>query len=117
MIQSSRRFLLIGTFTLILFLTGCTLASTDANPKNNNNLGESMESNEAVTIYKKMCISCHGNDLQGRAGPNLQKVGSKLTEEQIIDVISNGRKGMPQFGKRISAEEIQSLTTWLSENK
>lgn len=117
MIQSSRRFLAIGAVTLLLLLTACAGASTGDKSKNDNNEGESMESNEAEAIYKKMCISCHGNELQGRAGPNLQKVGARLSEEQIIDVVSNGRKGMPQFGKSISAEEIQSLATWLSEHK
>ncbi|WP_053376428.1 c-type cytochrome [Paenibacillus sp. FJAT-27812] len=106
----------LSVISFVLLLSACGEATTGDKPASGKGEGESVESSEGEALYKKMCISCHGNELQGRAGPNLQKVGARLTEDEIIEIVSNGRKGMPKFGKSISAEEIQSLATWLAEH-
>lgn len=69
------------------------------------------------TLFRQNCISCHGNQLQGRVGPNLQTVGNRLTEDEFIELIRDGKGGMPAYGKRLSREEIASIATWLSEQK
>jgi cytochrome c551 len=56
-------------------------------------------------------------DLQGDYGPNLQKVGGRLTKAQIITQITNGGDVMPSFKKSLKAEEIQALAAWLSAKK
>ncbi|MFF2089156.1 c-type cytochrome [Paenibacillus sp. NPDC058174] len=71
----------------------------------------------AETLYKNQCLSCHGADLEGtRSGSNLQHIGSTMSEEQITAIITNGKGGMPAFGRRLSESEIQSLAKWLSEH-
>lgn len=70
---------------------------------------------EAVALYKKQCISCHANDLGGRVGPNLQKVGSKLAKEDIYKVIHDGAKGMPGYKDKLSSEGIEAIARWLSK--
>ncbi|MGL4521291.1 MAG: c-type cytochrome [Bacilli bacterium] len=51
---------------------------------------------EIEQIVKKNCISCHGNNLEGSGGiPSLQKLGATYSEEEIVDIITNGRGGMP----------------------
>jgi cytochrome c551 len=74
---------------------------------------------QVQSLYKQSCLSCHGNTLEGRIGPNtnLQQVGKKLTKEQISKQIANGGNGMPSFGTKLTAEEIQALTEWLSTKK
>jgi mono/diheme cytochrome c family protein len=47
----------------------------------------------------------------------LQKVGSKLTEEQLVKLIRDGKGGMPAYGKRLGEEEIAPLAKWLAEQK
>ncbi|MFF2093933.1 c-type cytochrome [Paenibacillus sp. NPDC058174] len=96
----------------VLLLSACSGGSSATN-SGNPNAGQS----DDQLIYKKKCISCHGVDLQGRAGPSLQNVGSQLTEEEIYSIIANGRKGMPKFEKRLSEEELRSVARWLSEMK
>jgi cytochrome c551 len=71
----------------------------------------------AASLYKQNCISCHGVDLKGGFGPDLQKVGARLTKAQITKQIHDGGGDMPPFGKRLKDEEIQSLTDWLSAKK
>lgn len=72
---------------------------------------------EVPTVYQNNCLSCHGNQLQGRTGPNLQKVGSKLNEEQILKLIREGKGGMPAYGNRLSEDELTSLASWLAQQK
>jgi mono/diheme cytochrome c family protein len=71
----------------------------------------------AETIYKQSCIACHGTDLEGKVGPNLQKVGSKLTDQQLYKLVQNGKGGMPAFKSSLKDDEIANLARWLAEKK
>ncbi|MDF2668504.1 MAG: cytochrome [Paenibacillus sp.] len=71
----------------------------------------------AEAIYKKSCISCHGDQLQGTMGPNLQKVGTKYTKEQLYKLILNGKGGMPAFKSSLKEEEVANLALWLADHK
>jgi len=68
----------------------------------------------AQTIYKSNCLSCHGTNMEGGVGPNLTKVGSKLSADQISTLITNGRGGMPAFKGRLSDADIKGLTDYLA---
>jgi mono/diheme cytochrome c family protein len=72
---------------------------------------------DASAVYKQNCVSCHGVDLGGAVGPNLQKVGSRLSIDQIGSVIANGRNAMPAFKDRLKVEEIDALAVWLAAKK
>lgn len=72
---------------------------------------------EVPSVYKQNCLSCHGSELQGRVGPNLQTIGGKQTEEQIYEVIQKGKGGMPAFENRLNEEEIGTLAAWLADRK
>lgn len=105
--------LLLLVFTLFA-LTACgQSASTD---KNSASTAEAGSANDAKgkLIYKQNCVGCHAADLSGRVGPNLQTIGSSLTESEIYDAISSGREGMPPFDKRLKTEDIDALAAWLA---
>ncbi|ASS96194.1 cytochrome c550 [Peribacillus simplex] len=62
--------------------------------------GEKTEEKESASaspedIYKQTCISCHGDAYQGGVGPALKGVGDHLSVDEVKDVITNGRGGMP----------------------
>ncbi|WP_186575762.1 cytochrome c550 [Aquibacillus kalidii] len=65
------------------------------------------------------CIGCHGTDLGGGSGgqPSLQKVGSKYSEEEILDIINNGIEGTAMMGGIVPPEEAEVLAKWLAEKK
>ena len=68
-------------------------------------------------MYQNYCISCHGNQLQGGQGPNIQKVGERLDEAEIIKSIQKGGGGMPPFQVTLKEEELKALAHgWLDLN-
>ncbi|CAK4814652.1 unnamed protein product [Aphanomyces euteiches] len=78
---------------------------------------EAVNGEAAEALFKQSCTSCHGVDLAGDYGPNLQKIGGKLTKAQITNQITNGGDEMPPFKKALKAEEIQTLAAWLAAKK
>lgn len=69
---------------------------------------------EAVANQK--CISCHGSNLEGQGNfPALNDVGSRLSEQEILTVILEGRGAMP--GGIIQGAEAEAVAAWLAEMK
>ncbi|TMN21346.1 cytochrome c551 [Lentibacillus cibarius] len=78
--------------------------------------GENGESTAAAEeIFQNNCASCHGGDLSGGAGPDLREVGSDYSSDEIVDIIQNGKDGMPP--QDVSDEDAQALASWLAEKK
>src|SRR5699024_2505482 len=59
------------------------------------------------------CATCHGDDLSGGNGPDLTKVGSELSKDEIHDIIENGKGDMPQG--IVVGEDADIVAEWLSE--
>ncbi|NWL90252.1 MULTISPECIES: c-type cytochrome [unclassified Paenibacillus] len=72
---------------------------------------------QADATIKANCISCHGDQLQGQVGPNLQKIGAQLTADQLYGIIKKGKGQMPTFKDRLKDEEIANVALWLAEQK
>jgi cytochrome c551 len=72
---------------------------------------------DAQAVFKANCVSCHGANLEGMVGPNLQKVGGKYSKDQIVAIITNGRGGMPSFKAKLSNDEINAVAAWLANKK
>ncbi|NMO94404.1 c-type cytochrome [Paenibacillus lemnae] len=93
----------------------CGLSTACGGDKPNENAG--IEDSALPATYKQNCLSCHGGQLEGGFGPGLQTIGSKLTQEDIINVITNGQGRMPAFEKRLEENEILSIAEWLSDQQ
>jgi menaquinol-cytochrome c reductase cytochrome b/c subunit len=63
------------------------------------------------------CMGCHGKNMEGVAGPNLQKVGSKYSAEEIANIIKNGKGGMPPNMFKGSDEDLKKLAEYLASLK
>ncbi|MGB2964658.1 MAG: cytochrome c [Anaerolineales bacterium] len=64
-------------------------------------------------LYSNNCLRCHAADRSGNNGPSL--LPGRLTEEasHYAEIISSGSGGMPSFGSKLSAEEINSLAAYI----
>ena len=73
----------------------------------------------AAVFQSKNCRNCHALEgTGGRRGPDLTTVGTRLTDGQLIDQISNGTPGggnMPAYGKQISPAEMTALVEFLAD--
>lgn len=78
--------------------------------------GKTVDTAAAEKIFQNNCASCHGADLSGAVGPNLQEVGSRLSADEISNIIKNGRGNMPPQ-KQVSKEDRQTLASWLASKK
>ena len=61
--------------------------------------------------YRSKCYICHFSN--GGRGPNL--FATKLTDEQFLETVINGRKGtqMPAFGLRLSPDEVWQVHAFI----
>ncbi|QHN50423.1 cytochrome c [Geobacillus stearothermophilus] len=98
-----------------LALAACGGGGDNAGEKNGGGNGGGDTAASAEQIYKQNCASCHGQDLSGGVGPNLQKVGSKYSKEQIKEIIANGRGAMP--AGIIKGEDADKVAEWLASKK
>ncbi|MCC3356985.1 cytochrome c551 [Bacillus sp. REN16] len=105
---------LLGT-TLVFALAACGGGDDDnaANEPAGDNGGATTVNAEEVA--QQNCASCHGKDLAGGAGPDLTKVGSKYSQDEIAGIIENGQGAMP--GGLIKGEEKDAVAAWLAEKK
>ena len=72
---------------------------------------------DAQAVFKQSCVSCHGVNLEGAVGPNLQKEGSKRSKDELATNITNGKGAMPSFTGKLTDDEISSLAVWLADKK
>lgn len=70
----------------------------------------SAEEFDPEAFAQQNCVSCHGNSYEGQgAFPPL--VGTQLSEEEIADVLANGRGAMP--AGLVPAENIEAMAAWV----
>lgn len=101
---------ILGILAVILIsLAGVDQREARENPEET----EETEDLSVEDVFKNNCASCHGDDLEGDNGPNLTEVGSRLSEEDIEDIIVNGKGSMPPG--QASNEEAAELAEWLAE--
>lgn len=67
---------------------------------------------DAAKIFKKKCAMCHTIDRK-KVGPAVKDMNLALAKETI----TNGRKLMPAFGKKLSGEEIDALVEFIKSNQ
>lgn len=103
----------LGIFLVIVFsFVGANQRDAIQNPE------EAVEEESVVLdaedIYKNSCTACHGGNLDDGSAPALTDVGSRLSEEEIKNIIINGTDGGMPAGL-VNAEQAAELAEWLSE--
>lgn len=73
-------------------------------------------------IYTKKCAGCHGPDGAGKTTMGekmgvVSLVGTKLSAAELATVIGDGRKKMPAYKEKISAEELKAVAEYVKSLK
>src|SRR5579871_139522 len=66
------------------------------------------------TVYEQSCQSCHGPDLKGDRGPEIDNAVGRLGEDSVRSVVNKGKGGMPPFAS-ISGDAMRDLLQFLSK--
>jgi cbb3-type cytochrome c oxidase subunit III len=83
-------------------------------------------STDVADIFRTNCARCHGTDGRGATplgqtyqAPNFTddqwwRTNSKITgTRSLVTIVSNGKGGMPAFGKKLKPSEIKSLVNYV----
>jgi mono/diheme cytochrome c family protein len=64
----------------------------------------------ADPVYKSNCATCHGKTADGRhfGGPSLYAAVG-IPDDELRNMISNGKGRMPRFATKLTSEQIDSL--------
>lgn len=116
---------------LVFALSACGGGNNQATPNNNNQPGTQTPAPEqgtggtapsggydaatAEALFKNTCAGCHGQTLEGAVGPNLQKIGSTLNKDQILEILKNGKGQMPPG--LVKGNDAETLAAWLADKK
>ncbi len=77
-----------------------------------------VRADEAASLYSQKCALCHGKD--GKGTPTGKKMGSKdlttlkLSQEQVVNDIANGKGKMPAFKGKITDAQIDALAKYVT---
>lgn len=106
--------LLAAIFGSMLVLGACGGGDDNAGSDDNTSGGDTVAV-DAEAVVQQKCISCHGDNLDNGSAPAIDKIGGKLSEEEIHDVIINGVGGMP--GGIIKGDDADAVAAWLADKK
>jgi mono/diheme cytochrome c family protein len=80
-------------------------------------LGQREAIEEGKNLYRQRCVGCHYR--RGGRGPNLY--ASKLTDEQFLETVINGRHGqrgvMPAFGTILSPDDVWKIHAFIKSGE
>ena len=100
-------------FGSALFLAACG----GGNDKDEAKSGDTAAQPDGEKIVMTSCATCHGGQLQGMGTtPGLSDVGSRYSEDEILDIILNGKSGGMPAGL-IQGEQAEAAAAWLATQK
>lgn len=105
--------LFMGTSLVLAACGGDGDRASDSTGETNS--GKDTASNGEEIYKNASCVGCHGQDLGGGAGPNLQKIGGKYNAEEIEKIILNGQGTMPK--EQLKGDDAKAVAQWLAEKK
>ncbi|MBN9690611.1 MAG: cytochrome b N-terminal domain-containing protein [Verrucomicrobia bacterium] len=73
-----------------------------------------LELQGALVLQYKQCRNCHSLDgIGGERGPDLSRIATRLTRDQLIRQVIQGGGNMPAYGKNLSPAEVEALVAFM----
>ena len=94
---------LLSAGTMVAASCGASVEPSPAAPSDNPQLVLGQ------TVYADNCARCHGSAAQGAVAPAL--AGKQID----LDVVRNGRRGMPAFGKQLDERQLEAVAAYVAE--
>jgi len=70
-----------------------------------------------LSVFHTRCSRCHGADGRGNAVFNTPTLPiSRLSEEEMVAVITKGRNKMPPFSLELSPDEIKAVAKYIKND-
>lgn len=92
-----------------------TDTGTDTEADTDSSGGESVATVDYEKSYAQKCSTCHAADFTGGVGPDISKIGSQMTKEEIEKIILDGVGIMPPG--QLKGEEAAAVAEWLAGMK
>jgi len=99
----------LKTSQLVTVLCSLLLTCISAYAQTNNAPVTGLTSNPT---YEKNCAKCHGKEAKGHrfGGPSLVSIKvASASEDDLRNMIANGKGHMPKYAGKLSDEEINAL--------
>ena len=74
--------------------------------------GPADEAGRGKDVYQQSWASCHGASGEGSSGPSLVGVDERLTREEHVEVVRQGRGSMAGWADALTAEEIEAVVDY-----
>jgi ubiquinol-cytochrome c reductase cytochrome b subunit len=72
----------------------------------------------AAVFEQKGCINCHRiAGVGGQRGPDLTRVGTRLSTDELTWRILNGGRNMPAYGSSLTPQDVSTLVGFLSSRQ
>ncbi len=73
-----------------------------------------LERQGALIFQGKQCRNCHAiGGSGGKRGPELDRVATRMTHDQLVRQVIQGGGNMPAYGKNLSPAEVTALVSFL----
>ncbi len=70
------------------------------------------DSSPGARLFRISCASCHGRNGQGGTGPSLVGIADRLSRDEHLRVVREGRNQMPTFEKVLTPEELEQIVDY-----
>ncbi|MFA5565745.1 MAG: cytochrome c [Acidimicrobiia bacterium] len=107
---------LVAGFLMVLTLSACATDESPEVPSSNGTTDPVLE--QGRSVFSSNCARCHGSSGGGGAGVKLSQGRAVELHPDIatmIEVVTNGKNGMPSFGKALSEAEIEAVVRYVRE--
>lgn len=64
-------------------------------------------------VFRQSCGTCHGATGEGGSAPSLIGVDERLTEQETVEIVRQGRGQMPSWENTLSDEEIEAVADYV----